>query len=74
MPLWKPPKQFPFLQAGMLVEVIEAADQGSYTRALVGKVGIVIKNTQAKSSPNIWEVLIEEKIFNLHSLDLKVVE
>lgn len=74
MPLWKRPKQFPFLQPGMLVEVVEVADQGYYEKTLVGKVGIVIKNTQAKSSPNIWEVLIEEKIFNLHSLDLKVIE
>lgn len=67
-------KEFPLLQAGMLVEVIEAADQGYFTKALVGKMGLIIKNTQAKSSPNVWEVLIEDKIFNLHSLDLKVIE
>jgi hypothetical protein len=67
-------KDFPLLQSGMLVEVIEAEDQGYYTKVLVGKVGLVIKNTKAKSSPNIWEVLIEEKTFNLHALDLKVLE
>jgi len=67
-------KHFPLLQPGMLVEVVEAADQGYYTKALVGKVGLVVKNTNAKSSPNIWEVLIEEKTFNLHALDLKVLE
>ena len=58
----------------MLVEVVEAADQGYYTKALVGKIGLVIKNTNAKSTPNVWEVLIEDKIFNLHALDLKVLE
>jgi len=70
----KPRKDFPLLQPGMLVEVIEAADQGYYTKVLVGKVGLVVKNTSAKSSPNIWEVLIEEKAFNLHALDLKVLQ
>ena len=67
-------KHFPLLQPGMLVEVVEAADQGYYTKALVGKVGLVVKNITASSSPNIWEVLIEEKTFNLHALDLKVLE
>lgn len=67
-------KDFPLLQPGMLVEVVEAADQGYYTKALVGKVGLVVKNTNYKTIPNIWEVLIEEKTFNLHALDLKVLE
>ena len=67
-------KQFPLLQPGMLVEVVEAADQGYYTKTLVGKIGLVVKNITARSSPNIWEVLIEEKTFNLHALDLKVLE
>lgn len=67
-------KQFPLLQPGMLVEVVEAADQGYFTKTLIGKIGLVIKNISAKSSPNIWEVLIEEKTFNLHALDLKVLE
>ena len=58
----------------MLVEVIEAKDQGYYEKVLAGKVGLVIKNTNAKSSPNVWEVLIEDKIFNLHALDLKAIE
>jgi hypothetical protein len=65
---------FPVLVAGMLVEVIEAKDQGYYEKVLVGKVGLVIKNTNAKSSPNVWEVLIEDKIFNLHAMDLKAIE
>lgn len=67
-------KQFPILQTGMLVEVIEAKDQGYYEKLLIGKVGLVIKNTNVKSSPNVWEVLIEDKIFNLHALDLKEVK
>jgi hypothetical protein len=67
-------KDFPLLQSGMLVEVIEAADQSYFTKTLVGKIGLVVKNIEAKSSPNIWEVLIEEKTFNLHALDLKVLE
>jgi hypothetical protein len=67
-------KDFPLLQSGMLVEVIEAADQGYFTKALVGKIGLVVKNIKTNSSQNIWEVLIEEKTFNLHSLDLKVLE
>lgn len=67
-------KQFPLLQPGILVEVIEAADQGYLEKTLVGKIGLVVKNIKAKSSPNVWEVLIEEKTFNLHALDLKVLE
>lgn len=67
-------KQFPLLQSGMLVEVIEAADQGYFTKTLVGKIGLVVKNIKTKGSQNIWEVLIEEKTFNLHALDLKVLE
>lgn len=67
-------KQFPLLQPGMLVEVIEAADQGYFTKTLVGKIGLVVKNIKTKGSPNIWEVFIEEKTFNLHALDLKVLE
>lgn len=67
-------KQFPLLQPGMLVEVIEAADQGYFTKTLVGKIGLVVKNIKTKGSQNIWEVLIEEKTFNLHALDLKVLE
>lgn len=67
-------KVFPVLVSGMLVEVIEAKDQGYYEKLLIGKVGLVIKNTNAKSSPNVWEVLIEDKIFNLHALVLKEVK
>lgn len=67
-------RTFPILQIGMLVEVVDAPDQGYYTKALVGKIGLIVKNTQAKSSPNVWEVLIEEKIFNLHALDLKEIK
>jgi hypothetical protein len=67
-------KEFPLLQPGILVEVIEAADQGYLTKTLVGKIGLVIKNIKTNSSPNIWEVLVEEKTFNLHALDLKILE
>ena len=67
-------KEFPLLQPGILVEVIEAADQGYFTKTLVGKIGLVVKNIKAKSSPNVWEVLVEGKTFNLHALDLKVLE
>ena len=67
-------KHFPLLQPGMLVEVVQAADQGYYTKTLVGKVGLVVQNIKTNSSQNIWEVLIEEKTFNLHALDLKVLE
>lgn len=66
-------KEWQTIKPGDLVEVVEAADQGYFTKALVGKMGLIVKNTQAKSSPNVWEVLIEDKIFNLHALDLKVV-
>lgn len=67
-------KDFPLLQSGMLVEVIEAADQGYFTKTLVGKIGLVVKNIKTNSSTNIWEVLIEEKTYNVHALDLKVLE
>ena len=67
-------KDFPLLQSGMLVEVIEAADQGYFTKALVGKIGLVVQNIKTNNNQNVWEVLIEEKTFNLHALDLKVLE
>jgi hypothetical protein len=67
-------KDFPLLQSGMLVEVMEAADQGYLEKSLVGKIGLVVQNIKTNSSQNIWEVLIEEKTFNLHALDLKVLE
>jgi len=67
-------KIFPLLQPGALVEIVSAADQSYFTTTLVGKMGVVVENVAASSSPNIWKVFIEEKMYNLHALDLKVVE
>lgn len=66
-------RNYHMLRSGSLVEVIEAPDQGIYTKILIGKVGLIVENAKAASSPNVWIVLIENKMYNLHALDLKVI-
>lgn len=59
---------------GDLVEIIEASDQSTYIRLFVGKLGVVIENVTAESSPNIWKILIDDRCNNFHCLDFKVVQ
>jgi hypothetical protein len=62
------------IKPGDLVEIISAPDQSLYERSFCGKLGIVIENIYAKSSPNIWRVFVEDRFVHLHMLDLKVVQ
>jgi len=63
---------------GDLAIIKLAPDQGVYVRRHVGKVCLVIRRlTQddgVKSSPNIWEVLVDGMKMNLHILDLTFLE
>lgn len=59
---------------GDLVEIVEVPDQNVYIRLFVGKLGVVIENVTAESSPNIWKLLIDDRCINFHRLDFKVVQ
>lgn len=62
---------------GDLVEIVPTVympDQSAYEISFIGKLGIVIGNVPARSSQNIWKVLIEDRCINFHILDLKVVQ
>jgi hypothetical protein len=62
------------IEPGILVEIIDVPDQDYFTKLLVGKIGLVIENIKANSSPNIWRILFEDgKIYKLHKLDLKPI-
>lgn len=71
-------QMFQFL-TGDLVELIEAKDQSLYFRkTYVGKVGIIERRMTeqqdgVKSSPNMYRVLVDNKILKLHSLDMKLI-
>lgn len=62
------------LKSGDLVKIIYMPDQSAYERSFIGKLGIVIENVAASSSPNIWKVLIEDRCINFHLFDLEVVQ
>ena len=62
------------MKAGDLVKIIYMPDQSAYERSFIGKLGIVIENVAARSSPNIWKVLIEDRCINFHLFDLEVVQ
>lgn len=59
---------------GDLIEFIEARDQSYYTKTFIGKLGIVIESVPAKSSTNIWKILVDDKFEIFHSLDFKLVQ
>lgn len=71
-------QMFQFL-TGDLVELIEAKDQSLYFRkAYVGKIGLIERRMTeqqdgVKSSPNMYRVLVDNKILKLHSLDMKLL-
>ena len=62
------------IEPGDLMQVCHAPDQPPWTRSLVGKKCIVIRRlTQADgvtSSPNIWEILVDGVLMDVHKLDL----
>lgn len=59
---------------GDLVKIVYMPDQSAYERSFIGKLGIVIENVPARSSPNIWKVLIEDRCINFHVFDLEVAQ
>lgn len=71
-------QMFQFL-TGDLVELIEAKDQSLYFRkTYVGKIGVIERRMTeqqdgVKSSPNMYRVLVDNKILKLHSLDMKLL-
>ena len=60
---------------GDLVELISAPDQNVFIRnVLCGKIGVVIEKVRTESSPNIYKILIEDRFYNLHALDMKLLQ
>jgi hypothetical protein len=71
-------KQFFQFLTGDLVELIEAKDQSLYFKKfLVGKLGVIIVKTEegdgVKSSPNVYKVLVDNRVLHLHCLDMKLL-
>jgi len=59
------------MKVGDLMRIIEAPDQAPWVRRDAGKVCLLIRNLgKSDGSPNMWEVLIEGRIMNVHKLDL----
>ena len=59
-------------QIGILVRIVEAPDQPLWTRRLVGKVGVVVRNERVGYN-RVFEVLIEGTVHRLHPLDVEAV-
>jgi hypothetical protein len=66
------------INPGVLVKVIYVADQDRYTRSLIGKVGLIIERFNSSNVSDYvayrYRVLIDEQIFTLHPLDIKMLE
>lgn len=69
---------FQFLP-GDLIQVIDAKDQSLYfKKEFVGKIGIIERKMNeeqdgVKSSPNMYKVLVDNRILRLHCLDMKLL-
>lgn len=69
---------FQFLP-GDLVELIDVKDQSLYfKKAFVGQIGIIERRMNeeqdgVKSSPNMYKVLVDNRILRLHCLDMKLL-
>lgn len=65
------------IEPGDLMVIKHAGDQPPWTRSLVGKMCIVIKNLTQEdgvtSSPNIWKVMVDGVSVDVHLLDLEQV-
>lgn len=59
-------------QIGILVRIVEAPDQPLWTRQLVDRVGIVVRNERVGYN-RVFEVLIEGTVHRLHPLDVEAV-
>lgn len=62
------------IKPGDLVEIILAPEQSLYQRSFFGKLGIVVENVSAQSSPNIWKIFVEDQCVYMHKLNFKVVQ
>ena len=63
------------MKPGDLMRIIEVPDQAHWVRMNAGKVCLLIRNLgKSDGSPNMWEVLIEGRIMNVHKLDLGKID
>ena len=60
------------MHPGDLVRIVHAGDQPLWTRQLVGKVGVVLRNERVGFN-RVFEVMVEGKIHRLHPLDVEAV-
>lgn len=54
------------------MRIVHAGDQPLWTRLLVGKVGMVVRN-EGSGYNRVLEVMVEGKIHRLHTLDVEAV-
>jgi len=57
---------------GALVRIVHAGFQPMWTRQLVGKVGVVVRN-ESVGLNRVYEVMVEGKIHRLHPLDVEAL-
>jgi len=57
-------------QIGILVRIVEAPDQPLWTRQLVDRVGVVVRNEWVGHN-RVLEVLIEGAVHRMHPLDME---
>jgi len=61
-------------KVGQLVMVVAAHDQGWDVKQLVEKRGLIIKHHDDGEPATMFAVLIDEKIYDLHVLDMEPAE
>ena len=66
------------MKPGDLMRIKHAPDQTPWARWQVGKLCLVVRNLGPAdgvvSSPNIWEVIIDGEVMNVHKLDLEPID
>lgn len=60
------------MKQGDLVRIVHAGDQPLWTRQLVGKVGVVVRNERVGYN-RVLEVMVEGTIHRLHPVDVERV-
>ena len=60
------------MNPGDLVRIVHAGDQPLWTRLLVGKVGVVLRNERVGFN-RVLEVMVEGTIHRLHPLDVEAL-
>ncbi len=62
------------MKVGQLIKVVDGADQPRWIREIVGEVGIIVRKEQISDDIfSRYDVLINEKVYRLHHLDLELV-